>query len=145
MSKNKYGFDQFYTKKEVVISCLKDIDFTLYDVVIEPSAGDGAFFDEIPHKNKIGYDIDPKKNNIIKCDFLTIDHDIFSGKNVLSIGNPPFGRNSSMALKFIKKSALFATTIAFILPKGFKKRSTIDKIPLNFEIKKINLSIHTAY
>lgn len=137
MSKNKYGFDQFYTKKEVVISCLKDIDFTLYDIVIEPSAGDGAFFDEIPHKNKIGYDIDPKKNNIIKCDFLTIDHDIFSGKNVLSIGNPPFGRNSSMALKFIKKSALFATTIAFILPKGFKKRSTIDKIPLNFEIKKI--------
>lgn len=137
MSKNKYGFDQFYTKKEVVINCLKDIDFTLYDVVIEPSAGDGAFFDEIQHKNKIGYDIDPKKNNIIKCDFLSIDHDIFSGKNVLSIGNPPFGKNSSMALKFIKKSALFANTIAFILPKGFKKRSMIDKIPLNFEIKKI--------
>lgn len=137
MSKNKYGFDQFYTKKEVVINCLKDIDFTLYDVVIEPSAGDGAFLDEIQHKNKIGYDIDPKKNNIIKCDFLTIDHDIFSGKNVLSIGNPPFGKNSSMALKFIKKSALFANTIAFILPKGFKKRSMIDKIPLNFEIKKI--------
>jgi hypothetical protein len=134
VSKNKYGFDQFYTKKEVVISCLKDIDFTLYDVVIEPSAGDGAFFDEIPHKNKIGYDIDPKKNNIIKCDFLTIDHDIFSGKNVLSIGNPPFGRNSSMALKFIKKSALFATTIAFILPKGFKKRSTIGKVFLNINV-----------
>ena len=83
-------------------------------------------FEALNHNKKyfkiVGiFDIDPKKNNIIKCDFLTIDHDIFSGKNVLSIGNPPFGRNSSMALKFIKKSALFATTIAFILPKGFKK------------------------
>jgi hypothetical protein len=131
---SKYGLDQFYTKKSVVQQCLKTIDVNSFDLVIEPSAGDGAFFDEIYNPNKIGYDIDPKSNNIIKQDYLDLDVSFFENKKVLVIGNPPFGRNSKMALAFIKKST-YADTIAFILPKGFKKRSMIDKIPLNFEIE----------
>lgn len=137
MSKSKYGLDQFYTKKNIVSLCIEDLNFNEYDLVLEPSAGNGSFFNEIKHKNKLGYDIDPKSENILEQDFLTIDTKIFDNKKILTIGNPPFGRNSSLALKFIKKAATFSQTIAFILPKGFKKRSTIDKIPLNFEIKKI--------
>lgn len=137
MSKSKYGLDQFYTKKQIVENCIRDINFDEYDLVIEPSAGDGSFYNLIKHKNKIGYDLDPKTDNIIKCDFLTLNFTDLENKNVLVVGNPPFGRNSSLALQFIKKVSFFAKTIAFILPKGFKKRSTIDKIPLNYEIKKM--------
>ena len=33
------------------------------------------------------------------------------------IGNPPFGRQSSLAIKFIKKSVEYCDSISFILPK----------------------------
>ena len=50
------------------------------------------------------------------------------------IGNPPYGKNGSLALKFIKESS-FANTIAFILPKSFMKESMKDKVPVNFSLQ----------
>lgn len=132
--KNKYGLDQFYTKLEVAVKCLETLNLQEYDIIIEPSAGEGVFFHIAQHNTKIGYDLDPKSDDIEQCDFLTKDLSFLNGKKVLFFGNPPFGRNSSLALKFVKKCCEYGNTVAFILPKGFKKRSMIDKIPLNFEI-----------
>jgi hypothetical protein len=132
--KNKYGLDQFYTKPKVVKKCLETLDLQKYDVIVEPSAGEGSFFNIAQHNNKIGYDLEPKSDKIERCDFLIKNLNFLNGKKVLFFGNPPFGRNSSLALKFIKKCCEYGDTVAFILPKGFKKRSMIDKIPLNFEI-----------
>lgn len=137
MSKNKHGLDQFYTKPDVVQKCLQTLNLDTYEIIVEPSAGEGVFLNFAEHQNKIGYDIEPKSENIEKCDFLSKDLNFLKNHKVLFFGNPPFGRNSSLALKFIKKSSEFAHTIAFILPKGFKKRSMIDKIPLDFKIVKI--------
>ena len=50
------------------------------------------------------------------------------------IGNPPFGRQSSLAIKFIRHSAKFCNTISFILPKSFKKDSMRNKVPLDFHL-----------
>ena len=50
----------------------------------------------------------------------------------MTIGNPPFGRQGSKAMKFTKHASIFSTTISFILPRGFKKRSVYDRVPLNF-------------
>jgi len=50
------------------------------------------------------------------------------------IGNPPFGRQSSLAIKFIKQSTSFCDTISFILPKSFKKESMQKHFPLNFHL-----------
>jgi hypothetical protein len=47
---SKYGLDQFYTKKNVVIKCLGYLNLDEFDTIIEPSAGDGAFLNEIIHK-----------------------------------------------------------------------------------------------
>jgi hypothetical protein len=137
LKKNKYGLDQFYTKPEVAKKCLETLNLSDYDVIIEPSAGKGDFLKSAQHKNKYGYDLDPKLDGIERCDFLTKDLSFIENKKVLFFGNPPFGRNSKIALKFIKKCCQYADTIAFILPKGFKKRSMIDKIPLNFNITMI--------
>jgi hypothetical protein len=134
MQKSKYGLDQFYTKINVAKKCLLTLNLNEFDIIIEPSAGEGAFFNIAQHNNKFGYDLEPKTNGIEKCDFLIKDLSFLTNKKVLFFGNPPFGRNSSLALKFIKKCCEFGDTVAFILPKGFKKRSMIDKIPLNFEI-----------
>lgn len=135
MSKSKYGLDQFYTKPEIARKCLQSLVLSQYDLIVEPSAGSGVFFDLAQHPNKLAFDIDPKSQNIQQCDFLTKDLSFLENKKVLFFGNPPFGRNSSLALKFIKKCCCYADTVAFILPKGFKKRSMIDKIPLNFQVQ----------
>ena len=39
------------------------------------------------------------------------------------IGNPPFGRQSCLARRFIRKCGEFADVIAFVLPRSFKKPS----------------------
>ena len=130
--KKDYGLDQFYTNLDIAKQCIDSIDITKYDVVVEPSAGAGAFYNQINHKNKIGVDLEPKCDGVIKQDFLEWDLNEFPMPKVLTIGNPPFGRQGSLAQKFIKHASVYSNTIAFILPRGFKKRSVYDKVPLNF-------------
>ena len=134
--KKDYGLDQFYTNTDIAQECIDTIDVSKYDIVVEPSAGMGAFYNLIDHPNKIGIDIEPKCSGVIKQDFLQWDDDVVNPfgpqPKVLTIGNPPFGRQGSLAMKFIKHASIFSITIAFILPRGFKKRSVYDRVPLNF-------------
>ncbi len=74
-------------------------------------------------------DIEPQNISIIQQDYLEFNPDMkILGDNVLVIGNPPFGRQSSLAIKFISKSAKYAKKIAFVLAKSFKKESMISKL-----------------
>lgn len=130
--KKDYGLDQFYTNLDIAKKCIDTIDVSKYDMVVEPSAGMGAFYNLIEHPNKIGIDLEPKCDGVLKQDFLKWDLNKLSLPKVLTIGNPPFGRQGSLALKFIKHASVFSNTIAFILPRGFKKRSVYDRVPLNF-------------
>jgi hypothetical protein len=50
------------------------------------------------------------------------------------VGNPPFGRQSTTAIKFITKACSFADLIAFILPRSFKKPSMSRMFPPNFHL-----------
>lgn len=132
----KDKFDKFYTKSEVVDICLSEINLSLYDTIIEPSAGNGSFYNKI--SKCIGYDIVPECDGIISENWFNVDKSQFKGK-ILIIGNPPFGENGKMALKFINES-VFADTIAFILPRSFKKSSIQNKINLSLHlIKEIDL------
>lgn len=128
--------DQFYTKKEVAIDCYnkvsKLINLEKYKL-IEPSAGEGRFSD-LFHSNSMALDLDPKKSYIEKMDFFDFNYN--SDDPVVVIGNPPFGKNSSLAIKFFNKSALFSDYICMILPKTFKKDSVKNKLDLNFHLKK---------
>ena len=134
--------DKYYTNQDAVNLCIENIKKYVIpndiDVIIEPSAGNGAFIAGIKSLtyNQIFYDIEPENEEIIKQDFLMLDiHAIglYGTENKIHIvGNPPFGRQSSLAIKFIKKSCEFADSISFILPKSFKKDSMTKKFPLNF-------------
>jgi len=127
------NLDQFFTNSDVVDRCLGTIDFDDYDIVIEPSAGDGAFYNKITC-HKIGIDLDPKTEGLIQQDYLKFDRFMFTDKKILVIGNPPFGKNSSLAVKFFNHSAIFADTIAFILPRTFRKSSIINRLNENFNL-----------
>ena len=134
--------DKYYTKQNVVEQCIKLIKKYIYisndDLIIEPSAGNGSF---IKHIKKIStnykfYDLEPEHNEIHKQDFLKFDYEELKQKytNIHIIGNPPFGRQSSVAIKFIKKCCLFSNSISFILPKSFKKESMRKSFKKNYHL-----------
>lgn len=128
--KSERELDQFYTNNEIALICynhLKDLikEHNIEDSIwLEPSAGAGAFY-SIIENTKIGIDIDPKIENIIKADFLKYD---LKKHGYITIGNPPFGKNSNLAIKFFNKCSLHSKIIGFIVPKTFKKESVKNKL-----------------
>jgi len=50
----------------------------------------------------------------------------------LTIGNPPFGKNSSTAIAFFNQAARFSSVIALILPQTFCKNSVLRRLDRNF-------------
>jgi hypothetical protein len=140
---NRNTIDKYYTKDIVVELCLnlakKHIQINADDLIIEPSAGNGSFITGIKAltSNFKFYDLEPENAEIIKQDYLLYDYDTIKtsiiGK-IHIIGNPPFGRQSSLAIKFIKKSCEFCSSVSFILPKSFKKDSLKKSFPLDFHL-----------
>jgi predicted RNA methylase len=133
--KRKNELDKFYTDSDVAKDLISGFDLSKYKLIIEPSAGDGSFSRQIP--DCLAFDIDPKHDSIIKQDFLSWEYvgDILP-KDILCIGNPPFGKQGTLAFKFLVKCMSIADTVAFILPPSFNKQSIINKVPLNFHISK---------
>ena len=134
--------DKYYTKEIIVEQCLdlvkKNLQVGRDDLIIEPSAGNGSFITGIKSltNNFKFYDLEPECDEIVKQDYLQYEcNDIGkTDSKIHVIGNPPFGRQSSLAIKFIKKSCEFCDSISFILPKSFKKDSLKNKFPLNFHL-----------
>jgi len=134
--------DKYYTKSDIVDLCLsfvkKNIQININDLIIEPSAGNGSFINGIKlmTDNYLFYDLEPENEEIIKQDYIILNNNEIIDKydNIHIIGNPPFGRQSSLVTKFIKKSCEFCNSISFILPKSFKKDSFKKKFPLNFHL-----------
>lgn len=132
---NKNKLDKFYTKPEIVKYCISLLNIENFDCIIEPSAGAGAFSSQI--ENCYAFDLEPENENIVQADWFTVDKSFTNNfQNVLVIGNPPFGAQGKLALAFIKEASLVADTIAFILPRSFKKDSIKNRIPLNFKLIK---------
>lgn len=130
----KDNLDRFYTPSHIVDKCLQLLDLNAYDCIIEPSAGTGNFSKKL---NCIAYDIAPENDTIIQADWFEIDKTQFSNfNNILVVGNPPFGEQSRLAIKFFNEAAKFCNTIAFILPLSFKKDSIQNQLDLHFHLDK---------
>jgi hypothetical protein len=126
----KSALDKFYTKPEVVEQCLTTLNnITNIDLWLEPSAGAGVFLSRLPTP-RLGLDIEPDSEDIIQQDFFTFTPN--TSARIAVVGNPPFGKNSSLAIKFFNHAAAWATVIAFIVPKTFKKTSVQNKLNLNW-------------
>jgi hypothetical protein len=135
--------EKFYTNKKIAEMCVilfeKFISPQSNDLIIEPSSGNGSFINGIKKINSYSLflDIRPEHHEIQKQDFLIFDtnseylkiHD-----KIHIIGNPPFGKNSSLARKFVKKSCQFTNSISFILPKSFRKQSFQKSFDTHFHL-----------
>jgi hypothetical protein len=131
------GIDKFYTLPAISEKCLQLVgsrySWADWGLVIEPSAGNGSFLLQIPTEKKIGIDISPEHSDIINQDFFTYTPPNGIGK-ILVVGNPPFGRVSSLAVKFFNHAANWADVIAFIVPRTFRRVSIHNKLNSNFHL-----------
>lgn len=126
--------DQYYTIPEIAAYCYdrlrEHVDPQRYSL-IEPSAGTGSFFRLLP-PGSIAYDLDPKFPGVQLADFLQVR--VAGDRPKCFIGNPPFGKNSSMARRFVNHAAGQGEIIAFILPRTFRKASTQNTIDRHFHL-----------
>lgn len=115
---HKVNLDKYYTPpelaKRLIETTLKVLSGNTISDIIEPSAGNGSFSNQI---ECTAYDIEPGEegtNEIIKADFLQLDIPYKQGR--LCIGNPPFGHSNNMSIKFYKKCCEIGDYVAFIQP-----------------------------
>ena len=162
--KDNVALDQFFTKPEEAKRLFgvvqKLIDLEQYDIILEPSVGSNSFGCLFPPEKRVLMDIDPKdtifsydnqknkftklttkkaKINIIQMDYLSLGKAVdllgfTTDKKIIAIGNPPFGKNSSLAVKFFNICSKFCDTICFIIPITFKRISIQNQLDLNFHL-----------
>lgn len=137
--------DRFYTPDDTVAQCLAEIALGDYGLIVEPSAGTGAFSSRI--EGVLAYDLAPESGDIIEADWMTVSSlPVVVGKPTLVIGNPPFGTRGSLAKKFVSHSInLGADTIAFILPNTFRKLSNQSMFDQNWRLVKSISIVNTHF
>jgi hypothetical protein len=133
--------DQFYTRRDVAVRLAKIVAESLANppaIWVEPSAGDGAFVDAIALAGLpgqvIALDIDPARQDVSKGDFLTWALPASAKGVVAALGNPPFGKNASLAVKFFNRAASFADAIGMIFPRTFQKKGLQNRLDTSFKL-----------
>ena len=140
--KSSKELDQYFTKPDVALKCIELLDDLLsgsisdFNTILEPSYGDGAFVSGLRKKGikepKLYYiDIDTQEEGH-RGDFLSNSLNVSTARPFLTIGNPPFGKNSSLAIEFFNTAAKMSDVIAFILSRTFRKNSCINRLDQNF-------------
>jgi len=138
--------DQFFTKPATASRCWQSLVPILQQLAgknadecfyVEPSAGDGAFYDLLPQERRIGIDIAPRRADFVRCDFLewqpSLPPNVLAA-DVVAIGNPPFGHRGDLAKRFIIKAAMFADTMAFIVPVIFRRYHMHRRLPAGLRL-----------
>lgn len=127
--------DQYYTCPPVARQLyatfcrfFKPEDFRM----VEPSAGKGAFFKLLP-PGSLGFDVEPKYPGIQTADFLTVE--IGGELDVAIIGNPPFGKNASLAVRFFNHAARQSSVIALIMPRSVQKAAIENRLDPAFHLQ----------
>ena len=127
------GLDKFYTKKQTAELCFNFLQSQFVipktAIYLEPSAGAGAFIDLF--SNYVALDIAPEDERIQKQNYLEYKT---NNKNFITVGNPPFGKRSKLAVDFFNKAATMSEIIAFIEPVSFMKWSVQKQLDNNFAL-----------
>lgn len=132
------GTEQYYTPKDLALELTK----TALDLIpnwgqktfLEPAGGTGSFvtaLEKLGAKKIISVDTEPKHPLVLRQDFLSFD---IPGNDLVTISNPPFGRNNALAVPFFNKAAEHSSHIAFLVPRSWRKWSVINRLHPNFAL-----------
>ena len=132
------GKEQFYTPPDVADRIIRNAKKRVGDlserILLEPAGGTGAFIDAAKAHGLtkvISFDIEPHHKKILLGDFLEQD---ISQTGLLTITNPPFGRNNSLSIPFFNKAAQVSDLIIFIVPRSWRKWSVQNRLNQNFHL-----------
>ncbi len=132
------GTEQYYTPRGLAFSlvghALEHIDNKPDMSFLEPAAGTGSFVSALKShgfSNMIAIDKYPMGDGISQADFLewTAPTD-----NLITISNPPFGRNNALSVPFFNHAAEFSSYIAFLVPRSWRKWSVQNRLHPNFHL-----------
>ena len=140
------GKEQFYTPKPLARELVAQIENVLGPltgkIVLEPAGGTGAFIEAVIERGVervVSFDIEPLHELVTEGSFL--DQQILD-RNIITISNPPFGRNNSLSIPFFNHAADSSDAICFIVPRSWRKWSVTNRLDLRFElVLDINLDI----
>lgn len=136
-TKRTVELERFYTSRPLAARCvaMADARFPIasFDLVIEPSAGDGAFLRLLPAGKRLGLDLHPAADGIAQADFLAWTPPA-SNPDILTIGNPPFGQRGRLAIAFLNRACQFSRVVAFILPRSFRKDTFLNRVDRRFHL-----------
>ena len=132
------GKEQFYTPPEIADQVMRNVKKRIGDlsgrILLEPAGGTGAFIDAAKAyglKKVISFDIEPHHQKITLGDFL--DQEI-NQKGLLTVTNPPFGRNNSLSIPFFNKAAQVSDLIVFVVPRSWRKWSVQNRLDQSFHL-----------
>jgi len=125
--------DKFYTNKNIAKNCVETLHNFLVidtnDCFLEPTAGDGAFLDYLT--NYEAYDLKPEDPRVIEQDIFKF---VPNRNNYITIGNPPFGKRSKLAIDVFNTVAKYSDVIAFIVPVSFLKYNVQKELDKDFKL-----------
>ncbi|MDA9010562.1 hypothetical protein N9J17_01200 [Aquiluna sp.] len=140
------GTEQYYTPKDLAVFLvgvtLEHIENPKHAHFLEPAAGTGSFVEALRShgiENISAIDKYPMHPDIAEADFLTWSP---TGKTLVTISNPPFGRNNALSVPFFNHAANFSSHIAFLVPRSWRKWSVQNRLNANFHlISDIDISV----
>jgi predicted RNA methylase len=132
------GKEQYYTPKPLALELVTQIEKVLGSLagktILEPAGGTGAFIDAVQAKGVtrvISFDIEPLHELVSVGDFLEQE---INESNLITISNPPFGRNNSLSIPFFNQAAKVSDAICFIVPRSWRKWSVTNRLNLGFDL-----------
>ena len=132
------GKEQFYTPITLAHTLVEKVEAVLGSLqgksVLEPAGGTGSFVEAAfakGAKEVISFDIEPLHEKVVLGSFLEQE---LTQRNLITISNPPFGRNNSLSIPFFNHAARVSDAICFIVPRSWRKWSVTNRLDLNFEL-----------
>ena len=132
------GKEQYYTPANVAGALIAEVEKVLGPLrgktVLEPAGGTGSFVEAAlaaGAKKIISFDIEPLHPLVQQGDFLVEE---ILESNLITISNPPFGRNNALSIPFFNKAAQISEAICFIVPRSWRKWSVTNRLDMNFEL-----------
>jgi predicted RNA methylase len=142
------GKEQYYTPKPLARELVAQIEKTVGPLsgrtVLEPAGGTGAFIEAVQAAGVakvMSFDIEPLHELIKEGNFLEQE---INESNLITISNPPFGRNNSLSIPFFNHAAKVSDAICFIVPRSWRKWSVINRLDLGFVLA-LDLDLEIDY
>jgi predicted RNA methylase len=130
------GTEQFYTPlplaKELVRFSAGVIPDFSGRKFLEPAGGSGSFISALTEagvKSISSVDLYPKFKGVQRKNFLEYKP---REVNLVTISNPPFGRNNALSIPFFNHASDFSEYIAFLVPRSWRKWSVENRLDLRF-------------